>query len=147
MGKTGLTYTVKISGVRETLAAFRALPKDASRDLRDGAQEVSKTLASAIRANAGAEGRQWGILARTVKAMRDRVPNVQAGGSTPRIGRRKVAPWHLLFGAEFGSFYLGQFKGFEPKGYVFFKTADRMAPYIDGVWNKIADDILARWSE
>ena len=33
MAKTGLTFKVSIAGVRETLAAFKALPKVATAEL------------------------------------------------------------------------------------------------------------------
>lgn len=147
--KFGITYTVRIDGLRETLAKFRELPKEASKELRTETLKLSKSLASEVKEAARAEGRQWGILARTVKARRDRVPSVEAGGETPLIGRNEKPPFKLLFGAEFGATYLDQFKPRTPgnAGYVFFPTARRMEPEIESGWNKVADDIVRRFGE
>jgi hypothetical protein len=148
MGKFGITVTVKIDGLRETLAKFRELPKEANDQLRTESQKLSGDLADVIKANAGSEGRQWGILARTVKARKDRVPVVTAGGAV-KLGRNREPAYKLLFGAEFGATYLHQFKPRTPgnEGYVFFKSAKRMQPTIGEAWNRAADDIVTRFGE
>lgn len=148
MGKFGITLNVKIEGVKETLAKFKGLPKEASDQLRTESQHLAGDLADVIKANAGSEGRQWGILASTVKARKDRVPVVTAGGNT-KIGRNRKPAYRLLFGAEFGATYLKQFKPRTPgnEGYVFFKSATRMQPTIDEAWNRVADDIVYRFGE
>lgn len=148
MAKQGLVVTIRIDGVRETLAKFRELPKEASDQLRTESQQLAGDLADAIQANAGAEGRQWGILARTVKARKDRVPSVTAGGSV-RVGRNKQPAYKLLFGAEFGATFLPQFKPRTAgnEGYVFFRTAKQKQATIDEAWNRVADDIVYRFGE
>jgi hypothetical protein len=144
--KYGITHTVKIDGLRETLAAFKALPKEANAELRVETLKLSKDLATAVKGAALAEGSQWGLLARTVRARKDRVPVVQAGGVT-RLGRNRKPAFKLLFGAEFGAKYLHQFKPRQADGYVFFPAADREVPRINAAWNKVADDIQRRFGE
>jgi len=99
--KSALTITLHATGVRETLSAFRALPKDASAELRKSSLKLAESLAVAARAAGKAEGGQAAAVARTVKARKDRVPSVQAGGST-RVGRKRAPAFALLFGSEFG---------------------------------------------
>lgn len=99
--KQALTITLYATGVRETLAAFRDLPKDASAELRKASLRLADSLAVAARAAGQAEGGQAAAVARTVKARKDRVPVVQAGGTT-RVGRRRAPAFALLFGSEFG---------------------------------------------
>lgn len=148
MAKFGITYKVKITGLKETLAAFQKLPKEANQRLRVETQQLSRKLALEIRRAAAVEGSQWGILARTVKARKDRVPVVQAGGET-RLGRNRKPAYKLLFGAEFGATFLHQFKPRTPgnAGFVFFPTATRAQPEMDAAWNRVADDIVRQFGE
>lgn len=148
MAKFGLTYRIKLTGLDETLAAFKRLPKEANQRLRLESQQIARKLADAVQRAAAAEGGQWGILARTVKAKKDRVPVVQAGGTT-RLGRNRKQAYKLLFGAEFGATFLHQFKPRTPGnvGYVFFPTARREQPEIDAAWNRVAEDIERAFGE
>jgi hypothetical protein len=146
----GLTVTVHIDGVRETIRAFDLLPTQASDELRDASQRIAQALEGKIRAAAAAEGGQASILAPTVKARRDRVPAVQAGG-VKRIGRRRKPAYKLLFGSEFGASQTGRYslKQFKPHlgsgSYWFFRTVEDDATQIDEQWNKAADDIIRRF--
>jgi hypothetical protein len=143
-----ITYKVKIKGVDETLKAFRRLPKEANTELRDASREMAGDLAQKIKSAAGREGRQWAILARTVRAKRDRVPVVQAGGLT-RLGRNRKPAYKMLFGAEFGATVLHQYRKRTPgnRGYVFFPTAKKQTRNFDKRWNKVAEDIQKRFGE
>jgi hypothetical protein len=106
--KQALTITMPVSGVRETLAAFRGLPKEASKQLREAAGEIADEIADDVRAAGRAEGAQAALVATTVRRGYDRVPVVTAGG-TKRLGSRKKPAWKLLFGSEFGSDQYTQF--------------------------------------
>jgi hypothetical protein len=161
VAKSGLTFTVRISGVRETLAKFRELPKEASAELRTRSQELAGKLAASARSAGERQGGQAALVARTVKARRDRVPSVQAGGST-RLGRYGAPAFKLLFGSEFG---MNQRSGWYGKprynrdtgdqyhvhtgtvGAWFFPTVEREAPAIADAWNTAADDIADRFGE
>lgn len=147
MAKTALTVNVRIDGVRQTLAAFRDLPKDANDALRDKSMELAQTLAGKVAADARSEGRQAAILAATVAARRDRVPVVVAGG-TKRIGRNRKPAFKLLFGSVFGSNRLKQFKPhYGQASYWFFDTVEAEQDEIAAAWRKVADDLIAKFGE
>lgn len=155
-GAAPFTLTVTIDGARETLKAFRDLPKDASNALRDAAGELSVKMAADIAAAGAREGRQAAAVARTVKAgRRDRVPNVVIGG-TQKIGRHGEPAFKLLFGSEFGA---GGGKGegdrYAPYGYKrhagkrglwIFPTVEAGEAKISRAWNAAADEIIKRFT-
>ncbi|PRX48685.1 hypothetical protein B0I33_104503 [Prauserella shujinwangii] len=158
--KQGLTVNLYISGLRPTLAAFRELPKDANNELRDRSRELAETLAGRIRTAAQAEGGQAALLARTVKAQRDRVPVVSAGG-TRKLGRHRAPAWALLFAAEFGMnkrsgwYARPRYRGSSGRqypphsgqdGYWFFPTAREFEPEMGRQWRQAADAIIRRFA-
>lgn len=155
-GKQALTVNVAIDGVRETLAAFRSLPKEANNQLRERSKALAELIATRAKAAGQAEGAQAALVARTVKARRDRVPVVQAGG-TRKLGRYKVPAYALLFGSEFGmnqrsGWYASQryrrSDGYQyhphtgQEGAWFFPTVEASAPEISREWNAAADEIV-----
>jgi hypothetical protein len=97
----GITVTAYGDGTQDTLWAFRELPKQADKELRDASERIARAMVVPVQAAARREGRQAAAVARTVRASRGRVPTVQAGGDTP-VGRRGKPAWKLLFGSEFG---------------------------------------------
>lgn len=152
---TALTVSVRIDGARDTLAAFRALPKDASTSLRRRTLEVSELLATRIATAARNEGRQAALIAGTVKARRDRVPTIQAGGAR-RVGRNRAPAYGVLFGSEFGmnarsgwyaaakydDSFGSQYKPHRGRSsYWFFRTVDDNMDEVAAAWRKVADDI------
>lgn len=146
MASQALTIRLRITGAKQTLAAFRGMPKEASQSLRERTLALSETLAQAARAAAASEGRQAPLLAPTVKAKRDRVPAIEAGGSK-RVGSRKAPAFKLLFGSEFGS-ALRQFKPHRGRqGYWFFPTVEREQDTIAAAWQEVADDVIRVFSQ
>lgn len=146
MAKKELLVTIKIEGIRETLAALNKLPKDANNELRTKATEISQKLSAAAREAATAEGRQAGIVAATVKARRDRVPTVVAGGPK-RIGRNRQPAYKLLFGSEFGATRYEQYKPHLGRGsYWFFRTVEDNEVEIAKEWLEAADEIIRKFS-
>lgn len=134
-------FSVEVIGAAEILRAFRELPKEASDQLRDRSQQLAGELAQDIAAAARAEGRQAALMAPTVKAKRDRVPVVTAGGAK-RVGRRRVSAGKLLFGSEFGS-NLRQFRPHLSGGsYWFYRTVDTRDSQIYAEWLKAADALI-----
>lgn len=155
----GLVVTLRVDGARETLKAFQMLPKQANDELRDSSQRIALALAGRVQAAATAEGGQAAALARTVKARRDRVPSVEAGGVT-RVGSRRAPAYRLLFGSEFGmnmrSGWYAAPRYKESKGrqygphlgggsYWFFTTVEGDDSRIDREWNHAADEIIRRF--
>jgi len=156
MARQTLTVKVSITGVRTTLRKLQYLPKEASDKLRDESQKLAGFLALNAKAAGYAEGRQVGLVAGTIKAVRDRVPSITMGGSA-RLGRNRKPAYGLLFAAEFGmdgrsGWYgaprYGSSSGRQwhphlgTDGYFFFKTVDRNAAQIDEAWNRVADDVI-----
>lgn len=152
----GITVRVRITGAREMLRAFKRLPKDASKELRDANKEISRSLAGKIRAAAEGSPRQGPAVAPSVRAGADRIPNVQAGGSR-RAGRqsrrsrgqRPTTAGDLIFGANFGATYLTQFPahngGAGSDDYFFFKTVEDDMPEIAQRWTEAAENVLKKW--
>lgn len=148
MSKQALTVNVKIEGVRETLAAFNRLPKEASAELRKSSKELAELLAREAQTAGRARGGQAALVAGTVKAASDRVPVVQAGGAK-RLGKSRAPAWKLLFGSEFGS---NQYKQFHHAhtgrdGLWFFPSVEKNAAKIAAAWNKAADEIADRFGK
>jgi hypothetical protein len=145
--KTGLTINVSIVGLQETLRALRNLPKDATVEMREAAQKLSTDLAKEVAAAGRAEGSQAALVSTTVKAMKDRVPVIQAGGAK-KLGRNKKPAYKLLFGSEFGSNYYEQFgkPHIGNDSYWFFKTVDENQVEISAAWLEAADEIINKFS-
>jgi len=144
--KTTLTVGVKIGGLREALTAFRELPKEANDALRDEALKLSQELAVDVQSAARSEGHQAALLAQTVKAKRDRVPVITAGGTT-KLGHNRKPAYKLLFGSEFGSSRLKQYKPHRGRqGYWFFPVVEKQADKIAAGWQDAAQRVIDDFS-
>lgn len=142
---SSLTVRVRISGLQETLRAFRELPRDATNELKTRTKLLATTLALQIRAAGLTDSGQSAIVAKTVRANRDRVPVITAGGMA-RVGRNRKPAYKVLFGSEFGATSLRQYRPHVGAGsYWFFKEVEHQGPRIDREWNAIADDVIRRW--
>jgi hypothetical protein len=77
------SFDTYIEGLNEVLRAFKALPKEASAELRQASQAVaSKHMMPAWQEAARSGAGPWGeVIANSVKVRRDRVPAVQIGGN------------------------------------------------------------------
>lgn len=146
MAKSDLVIPIRIDGLRETLAALRRLPKDADAEIRRAALQLADDMAKATAAAGLREGHQAALVATTVKARKDRVPVVAAGG-TRRLGRNRKPAFKLLFGSEFGANLLEQYKPHLGSGsYWFFKTIEVEQVMVAKAWLDAADEIIARFS-
>lgn len=143
--KAGLTVNVRIDGLRETLAALNKLPKEAGQEIRAKSQELAKLIAASATEAGRAEGRQAALVATTVKAMRDRVPVVSAGG-TKRLGRNREPAYKLLFGSEFGATRYEQYLPHLGRdSYWFFRTVEDEQVTISAAWREAADAIIEKF--
>lgn len=160
MASKSLAVSVHVTGVRQTLAAFARLPKEASDDLRTETLKLSESLARKVADAARIDSDQAALIAPTVKAVRDRIPAITAGG-TKRVGRNRVPAYRILFGSEFGArrrfgWYAQrqyahsagrQYRRHLGKGsYWFFQAVEDATPDISTAWSKVADDIVTAWS-
>lgn len=141
MAQTGIAIGIKVTGWNETLAAFRGLPKEASAALRDESTKLATTLAGRVANAARGDSPQSALMAPTVRARRDRVPVIEAGG-TSRVGSRSKPAYKILFGSEFGARTYRQFRPHVGRGsYWMFKTVLANQSAIDQAWNRVATDI------
>jgi hypothetical protein len=145
VAKTGLTITIRVDGLKETLRALNNLPKDADKEIREKAAVLSHKIAAAAAASGRREGSQAAVVATTVRARRDRVPVVTAGGSK-RLGRNREPAYKLLFGSEFGATRLRQYKPHIGRdSYWFFRTVEDEQVTIMAEWMKAADEIIEKF--
>jgi hypothetical protein len=145
----GLTLRVHIEGARETIAAFRDLPKEASAELRSASLRISEVEANKIRAAASASSGQSALVASGVKARKDRLPSIVVGGAT-RVGRNKKPLNKIMYGANFGASYLKQFRphrGAGDEDYWFFSTAEKDVDRMVDQWGRAVDKVLRRWGD
>lgn len=141
-----LRVRIRITGVREVLRAANKMPREAQNLLRTRSQEIAETLAVKIRAAATADSPQSALMAPTVKARRDRVPVIEAGGGK-RVGSNRKPAYKILFGSEFGARVLKQFRPHRgASSYWFFRTVEADAPRIEREWRGMADELVRRWS-
>lgn len=150
----GISYKIRIEGARETLAAFREMPKDATTELRKASLKIAESLAVQLRGVAAGDSAQTALMAPTIKAMRDRLPAVQAGGSNRAgaqsrrsKGQRPTQAGDILFGSEFGARFLKQYRPHRgAASYWFFKTVqDEEGGRIAREWDHAADEIIRKW--
>lgn len=160
MAKQALTVRLRAEGMRETLAVFSRMPKETNQELRKASLRIATVLATSAK-NASSIDAQSAAVGTTVRAIKDRVPVVQAGGAK-RITSSRVPAWQLLFGSEFGmtrrsGWYAnpryGRSEGrqFAPhqgrRGRWFFPTVEAEQAQIVAAWNRAADAIIRRAGE
>lgn len=139
-----LTVTIRITGLREVIRAFKKWPDDAIAEIRAAGFSIAGYVATKIRTSARLNA-QSGLIAPTVRAMRDRLPVIVAGGNR-RVGRNRVAAYKVLFGAEFGAVTLAQFRAFQSGGYFFFVTVDKERDYIQREYLDAVDEVNRKWA-
>lgn len=144
MVKKTLTVTIRISGLRETVRAFKNWPSDAITEIRAASFSIAGYVATKIKVSARLNA-QSALIAPTVRAMKDRLPVVVAGGNR-RVGSNRVPAYKVLFGAEFGAVTLAQFRAFQSGGYFFFVTVDREREYIQNEYLGAVDEVNRKWA-
>lgn len=158
MAKQTLTIRLRATGIKETLAAFNRLPKDANKELREASADIAQALAQSAKAASHVDA-QSAAVGSTVRVARDRVPVVQAGGAK-RITSSRVPAWALLFGSEFGAngrygWYAAgkygdssarQFSSHQGRtGRWFFPTIERESAEALRQWGMAADEIVRKF--
>ncbi len=97
-----LSIGIEIEGLPEMFKRIRALPKTAQEELRAAAMDIAEDEARRIRAAAGADSKQAAAIAPFIKARRDRVPAISAGGKRKAGVSGGAQAGQIFFGAEFG---------------------------------------------
>lgn len=147
MAKQALTMRVSVYGVRETIAAFDRLPREARREIEEASLDIARSMVPRLRFAAVGLGRQGPLLGSTVRALKDRVPVVSAGGAAP-LGSRRRPAFKLLFGFEFGSDRYGQFRRHLGGGgsYWMFKTVFERQDEMMRRYLRAADAIIDKFT-
>ena len=126
-----------IPGLNQFLRDMKHAPRELQTELRKRAQDIAEPVAADARSRA--QTAQQKMVAPTIRAPKDRIPVIKAGGgkvlasSTPR--RRRPRGGDVYFGADFGSATLPQFPGRRKRGTMVF-------PAIKGKRKHIADQYL-----
>lgn len=157
--KQTLTIKLNAPGIRNTLAAFSRLPKDANNELRDASQRIAELLAASARTASHIDP-QAAAVGTTVRAIRDRVPVVQAGGAR-KVTSTGAKAYELLFGSEFGMnrktgwYARPRYRGHTATQFAerhrgqdgrwFFPSVERELPAALVEWQQAVDSILARF--
>jgi len=131
-----------VTGLNDVLRAFKALPKEASKELRASSMDIAQRyMAPAWREAAGYAG-PWGeVLADSVKVRRDRVPAVSIGGN------KKV----LSGGASATMVRYPSSSGKQRESFAPFEQTDwlkRTGGYKSSAiieWGRAVDRIVAKW--
>jgi hypothetical protein len=162
--------TIKIQpdlkDLRGLLKALNAMDDASKKALKDDVASISAWTAGAIKMAAYVGSpmpAQTAIVASTVRANKDRIPNVTIGGSRGRVSGGANAGI-LLFGNEFGSdrntfgsagnFPNGGYKfpartpkeGRGNRGYWIFPTLKALQPEITRRWKAAVGTVYGEWS-
>jgi hypothetical protein len=161
-----IRFQPDLKDLRGLLKALNKMDDDSKKALKDDVAAISTWTANGIRV-AGYVGspmpRQTAIVAQTVRANKDRIPNVTIGGSRGRASGGANAGI-LLFGNEFGSdrntfgsagnFPNGGYKfpartpreGRGNRGYWIFPTLKAMQPEITRRWKAAVGEVYENWT-
>lgn len=101
---------LEVEGLKPFLARLSKLPKTAQAEIREAAQGIADDEARRITAAGRGNDRQSQAVAGFVKARKDRVPMIAAGGNAKTGVSGGATAGQLFFGAEFGG---GSSKRFE----------------------------------
>ena len=171
MDKVTIKMEVDRKDLKDLFEAFKHLDKDTNEALRVEVQHLSSFMASTIKTAAeyAPMPSQARLIAETVRANKDRVPNVTIGGSkylkvsrrTKRLNQKPRAG-ELLFGSEFGAgkasglvpnatsdrqrrfpYWSGKY-GWGSRGYWIFPTLRRLQPKITHDYHAIIDRYIRR---
>ena len=132
-----------VDGLNDVLRAFKALPKEASAELRKSSMEIAdRHMAPAWRNAALYYAGPWGqVIADSVKVKRDRVPAVQIGGNRKVLsggGSATMVRWPSDTGNARESFapfeqtnWISNVRGYQP---------DALRE-----WGEAVDRIVGKW--
>ena len=161
-----IRFQPDLRDLRGLLKALNKMDDDSKKALKDDVAAISSWTATGIKMAAyigSPMPRQTAIVAQTVRANKDRIPNVTIGGSRGRVSGGANAGI-LLFGNEFGSdrntfgsagnFPNGGYKfpartpreGRGNRGYWIFPTLNAMQPEITRRWKNAVGEVLENWT-
>lgn len=142
-------FDTYVDGLNDVLRGFRALPKEASAELRTASQAVAdKHMAPAWRNAALNYAGPWGqVIADSVKVKRDRVPAVNIGGARKKFSGG-ASPTMVRYPSDKGN----QGRAGDATPSAFGQGTSWMAnvkQYQSGAlqeWAKAVDQIVLKWN-
>lgn len=143
MARRTLTVTIRITGIREVIRATNKWPEDAKAELQAASLRIAGAVAIDIK-TAASTNAQSALIAPSVKVRAGTVPIIEAGGSG-RVGRNRVPNYKVLFGSEFGSHSLKQYRAFNSGGYWFFVTVKANESFIGREYLAAVDETNRKW--
>lgn len=137
-------FDTYVEGLNEVLRAFKALPKEASAELRQASQNVaSRHMVPAWQEAARNGAGPWGeVIANSVKVRRDRVPAVQIGGNRKALSGGATATM-VRYPSSSGQ-ARDSFAPFERTDWISDVRAYQ-GPALQE-WAQAVDRIVAKWS-
>lgn len=140
-------YGTNVAGLQRKL---RALPKDATAELRDASVAIAEAVAADARTRAFGVGRSYSLVAHTIRATRDRVPVIAIGGSQRIPGRQgdRQTVGDVMWGSEFGGQGRPTTMQFLPHlgqtGYALWPTVRERSEETAEAYGQALDDALAK---
>jgi hypothetical protein len=147
------SFDTYIEGLNQVLRAFKALPKEASAELRQASQAVASQHMVPAWQNAALYGAgPWGqVIAASVKVKRDRIPAVQIGGNRKVLSGGGTATM-VRAPSDLGPAGKWYSKPEEERTFAPFQRTDWMTrvrgyqgPALQE-WAQAVDRIVAKWS-
>lgn len=136
-------FETYIEGLNDVLRAFRALPKEASAELRKASKDIAERhMAPAWREAALGAG-PWGEqIAASVKAASDRIPAVRIGGNR-KVFSGGASATMVRYPSSAGQ-ARGSWAPFERTEWL--KDVRAYQPAALREWGEAVDRIVAKWS-
>jgi len=142
------SMAVHVDGLRPLLRQLSKAPRELQNKIRDASQRIADRIASQAASQASGQGGQAAGVAGSIKAKRDRIPVVQAGGSGafPTSHPHRVRMEDVFFGAEFGGRGRPTTQQFRPHrgrtGYFLYPTIRSMRSEITQEWLDAVGDVI-----
>jgi hypothetical protein len=138
------SFDTYIEGLNQVLRAFKALPKEASAELRQASQAVaSQHMMPAWQEAARSGAGPWGeVIANSVKVRRDRVPAIQIGGNRKAFSGGATATM-VRYPSDSGQ-KRDSFAPFEQTNWIS-NVRGYQGPALQE-WAQAVDRIVAKWS-
>lgn len=132
------------------LRRLNRLPKAAQAEIRQAAQAIADEEAGRIRAAAAGDSSQSAAIAQFIKARRDRVPAITAGGGAKAKVTGGATRGEIFFGAEFGGHTRPTTRQFRPhkgkEGHFFYPTLRADSQRMVERWLGVITAIEREWT-
>ena len=162
---------IEVPDLKQTLATLNKLPNEATVAMRDASQQIAQDEADRLRSAGMSSGdKQSKLVAGVIRAKRDRVPAIAAGGAKKVAPSRKIyrsttnrtktgrgklvkpSAGDIFFGAEFGGRRRKTTQQFRPhrgrKGYWFWPQLRADEARMISAYDEAVTDVLGReWGD